>query len=268
MGRPCCFAAVFFLVGCSKPAPSAVVSDGGLGISQDAGPIVDPAMAKSPAAPAITREEATVTVAGVTERWRLEWRKPPTPECMDDSWYTCPCNGIEFGEEGELDLVRERDGAPTERLALDALYMNHTAALPRWQKQPTDGKNLAVVPTPVALRTRPLVRVMTFADYDHDGQATEFVLRVGYEACGHSPALVVGVTSQNPKLHAFTTVETPSEPLLLENAAQWERVKRALPASLEKVACGDHGSTVARATRITRDGAGLHAATTETRCPE
>lgn len=247
---------------CAKPAPAGVVADSGA-------PMVVPAKPSAPTPPrpaAIVREEITVVVAGVTEHWRLEWRRPPTPECMDDAWNTCPCNGIEFGEEGELDLVRERDGAPAERLALDALYTNRTAALPRWKKQPDDAKDLAVVPTPEALRTRPLVRVMKLADYDHDGQATEFVLRVGYEACGHAPALLVGLAANHPKLHAFGTAEAPAEPLLLENAAQWEQVKHALPATLTTLGCGDHGSDVERITRITRDAAGLHAATSETRC--
>lgn len=214
-----------------------------------------------------------MVVAGATEHWRLEWRRPPTPECMDEAWSTCPCQGIEFGEEGELDLVRERDGVAPERLELDALFMNHTAALPRWQTMPPvgvkpgRGVDVAAVPTPEALRLRPLARVMKLADYDHDGHATEFVLRVGYEACGHSPSLVVGVDTKNPELHAFGTADAPNEPLLLENPAQWETVRRALPATLTKIGCGDHGSDVEQTLRVTRDATGLHVATSEKRCP-
>lgn len=250
-----------FLLACTKPAPVVnAAADSGAASPPSAAPPPTP-----PATPRIVREEITVVVGGGAERWRLEWRKPPTPQCMDESWSTCPCDGIEFGEEGELDLVREREGAAEERLHLDALFMNHTAALPRWQKLPSDSADAA--PTPATLRARPLVRIMQLADYDHDGMATEFVLRVGYEMCGHVPTLVVGVSTSNPALHAFTAVENPKEPLLLESAAQWEQIRRSLPATLSGIRCGDHGSEVARTTRITRDAAGLHAKTTETRCP-
>jgi hypothetical protein len=247
---------------CTKPAPSASLDAGGAPLASAA----PSAVAAPKKSAAIVREEVTVVVAGITEHWRLEWRKPPTPECMDDAWYTCPCNGLEFGEEGELDLVRARDGSPEERLALDALYMNNTAALPRWQKLPADSAKLAEPPSPETLRGRPLVPIMKIADYDHDGQASEFVLQVGYEACGHSPTLVIGVDAKNPKLHAFASVETPKEPILLETPAQWEQVRKTLPAILPKISCGDHGSDVDQTTRITRDAAGLHVATTEKPC--
>lgn len=220
----------------------------------------------APKVPTIVREESTVTVRGVAEHWRLEWRKPPTPSCMDDAWYTCPCHGIEFGEEGELDLVRERPGEPEDRIHLDALFTDRTARLPRWQTLPADQKDLTTPPSAAALRERPLVRVMRLGDYDHDGHATELVLRGDYQACGHFPALVVGVDDHDPKLHAFVSVEKPKEPIWLENAEQWEKVKKTLPITLVAIPCGDHGAETQTTHRLERDAAGLHFKVSEAPC--
>src|SRR5258708_14759957 len=72
----------------------------------------------------LIREEQTVMVDGVSETWRLEWRKAPHPVCdaADDMWFTCPCEGFAFGEGGIVDLVRLRNGAEVDRLALAPLF--------------------------------------------------------------------------------------------------------------------------------------------------
>src|SRR5258706_785750 len=72
----------------------------------------------------VVREERTAEVNGVSEVWRLEWLHPPGLICAPDDpvWFTCPCHGFEFGEEGELDLVRLRSSREVERLHLTPLF--------------------------------------------------------------------------------------------------------------------------------------------------
>ena len=61
------------------------------------------------------REEQQVVVNGVTETWRLQWKSPPHPECDASEGMamaiTCPCQGFAFGESGDLDVVRLRNGS-------------------------------------------------------------------------------------------------------------------------------------------------------------
>src|SRR5262245_16917729 len=73
---------------------------------------------------ALVREQASVAVAGGQEQWRLEWASKPSPVCAPDGddWYTCPCTGFEFGEAGDLNLVRAKNGADVERFPLAPLF--------------------------------------------------------------------------------------------------------------------------------------------------
>ena len=83
---------------------------------------------------------------------------------------------------------------------------------------------------------------MHFADYDHDGNATEFFLQTDSEPCGKRTGVVVGISNRNPRLHAFGTVFRPNEPLTILNKA-WEALLGAKGAiKVRTWACGDHGS--------------------------
>src|SRR5262245_12271591 len=76
---------------------------------------------------AVVREERTVEGAGASEVWRLEWIGETYGVCgpADTAgWYTCPCSGFEFGEAGELDLVRLRASKEIERLHLAPLFLS------------------------------------------------------------------------------------------------------------------------------------------------
>lgn len=214
---------------------------------------------------AVPREETKVTVDGVVETWRLEWRHPPVPTCMGDDWYTCPCSGFELGEKGDLDLVRERAGAPEERLGLDPFFENGDAILPRWAPTDKERKDLKV-PTQAELQKRPLVKVMNLGDYDHDGRATEMVLQIGAGPCGHREAAVVGIDRKNPKLHVFASVEAPKD-LLLLRPSEWEKAKAKLPQDFVELACGDHGSDEEDTLSLSVDAAGLHAKASRKPCP-
>ncbi len=176
---------------------------------------------------------------------------------MGVDWYTCPCNGFEFGEKGDLDLVRQKPNAPEERLSLDSLFEDRDAKLARWMPLDADRTKLTV-PSPAALQKRALVSLMKFGDYDHDGRATEFMLQIAAFPCGHTTSIVVGVDKNNPRLHIFSSVEAPKDWLALESRGDWEKVRGPLPVTLVEWSCGDHGSEDEESVQISADAKGLH----------
>ncbi len=230
-----------------------------------------------PAAP-VLREERKVLVSGVEETWRLEWRKAPVPVCEPDGgeagdWTTCPCSGFEFGEAGEVDLVRARPGAPEERLPLTPLFADGEtpgpgAVLPRWPLLKEDFEARETRGFAAAVKKRPVVPILKLADYDHDGQATEFVLQVSAGPCGHRPSILVGLDPRAKRLRAFTSVEDPKSPLVLERTSDWERVRKASGrVALVQYGCGDHGTEVEETVTVWTDAQGLHAKRSTKSCP-
>jgi hypothetical protein len=211
----------------------------------------------------VLREEKDVAVDGVTEKWRLEWPRPPVPDCIDESWSGCNCAGFELGEKGDLDLVRTRQGAGEERLHLGPLFLNHDGRMRRW---PVTKKDTGKVPDISELVTRPIETVIKLADYDHDGRATEFVLNVGAGPCGHTQAVVVGISKTNGKLHAFGTKESPDTPLVLEHAKDWEKLKSGSSADVVQGACGEASALEETKLHVTADG-DLRATATKRKCP-
>jgi len=218
-------------------------------------------------------------VNGREETWRLEWRSKPAEICSpeEEEWYTCPCDGFEFGESGQLDLVRLVKGREIDRLSLSPLFTDipgpkwdGVAALPHWPRLESDLSHPEAFSTPgfaARIRKRNPVKIMRFGDYDHDGQATEFVLQVGASACGFRRCIVVGVGRGNDGLHAFCTAEQVDEPLGLRSRGDWEIVRKAARSiALIQLSCGDHGSETEETVHISWDARGLHATVSEKRC--
>jgi hypothetical protein len=222
----------------------------------------------------IVREQQAVMVDGKKETWRLEWRNPPSPYCgpgSDEEWLTCPCEGYAFGEAGELDLVRTIPGKGEDRLHLTPFFeeTDGKAVLPRWPvgKNDFDEKDKAGFAKKV--HSRPLVKVMDIGDYDHDGRATEFPLRVGYLSCGHWPTVLIGIDRKNEKLHVIGTAENPKKPLYLGAVSQWKRLKdsRGVFTAVEW-ACGDHGSDTETVISLKADKNGIHGTRASYRCDD
>lgn len=197
----------------------------------------------------ILREKATVVVDGVEETWRLEWLGPPKPVCDpdDDGWMTCPCEGFAFGESGDLQLVRERDGRTEEVLHLTPFFDNeerpaYGAVLRRWDEHKDDFDRSKSPDFGAIVRARPLSKIMKFADYDHNGQATEFMLQVGNAPCGKLMCVVVGVSRANPHLHALASAKDSKKPMILRDD-EWEALAKAKNGAVTVVdwVCGDHG---------------------------
>lgn len=219
----------------------------------------------------VTREEHKVVVDGVEEHWRLEWATPPSPACSPDEpdvWSTCPCSGFAFGERGNLVLVRKKKpGGDEERFALRQLFAGDFDApgnvgevvLRRWDVQEEDMDQSDSPDFAERVQARPPATVMRFRDYDHDGQATEFILQVGTLPCGKKMSVAIGVSRQNPRLHAFRTTEHPERPLVLQ-AWQWESLLGAkAPIKVTDWKCGDHGSDAETELELAVDENGIHA---------
>src|SRR5271165_2055507 len=86
---------------------------------------------------------------------------------------------------------------------------------------------------PTLVSKRPMVQVMHFADYDHDGKATED-----------------WVSKNNPRLHVFGTASDPNKPLYLQKR-EWELLlKASAPLEVLDWNCGDHGSEAETRLRV------------------
>jgi hypothetical protein len=199
----------------------------------------------------LVRERQNVTVESRAEEWRLEWRTPPQFACdpSSEDWYTCPCDGFAFGETGELDLVRQRSGMPEERLALSPYFSTYNddnqakAQLQRWPVREGDFDRMSQPGFAKLVKSRPIVKIMNLADYDHDGRATEFLLQIGAGPCGHRQTVLVGISRINPKLHVFGTLVHPEAPLVLESPNSWKQLLLSKgKTTIITWLCGDHGA--------------------------
>jgi hypothetical protein len=196
------------------------------------------------------REEQSVIVNGASETWRLEWKTPLKSACgaEDVYWYTCPCAGFAYGEAGGADLVQISNGREIDRLSLTALFdenlsnVGKLAILPRWEPQDGDIKLEGTEELLQRVRSRPVVKVMQFGDYDHDGNASEFFLQTGTAPCGKLTGVVVGRFRGSTGLSALGTALHPSEPLVMKKD-EWEALRDATgPIRVVDWTCGDHGS--------------------------
>lgn len=232
----------------------------------------------------LVREQKTVTVGAVREIWRLQWDRPPTAVCgADDPSVSlmCPCDGFAYGEQGELALVRIRPNGETENLELGPLFIREEVGglgsgpgfLQHWPTNRSGPHGDYTARDNDATFVHEVVRrgstdVMRFADYDHDGMATEFLLQVGTLPCGKHQMVLVGISKRNPHLHVFSSVEAANTPLVL-NQWQW----KALLGSHGTVntlrwACGDHLSGVEWTDAISAQDGLLHDLTKSRKCSQ
>jgi hypothetical protein len=203
----------------------------------------------SPSNPLI-REERKIVVNGIPEVWRLQWKSPSKPACEAEDFessYSCPCSGFAYGEVGQLDLVRIVNGRELDRLELTPLFEETDAnqggaIVQRWKFDVEDLKRSESEDFVAQVHARPVVTIMNFADYNHDGHSTEFFLQTDTYPCGKTAGVVIGLTPDNPRLHIFGTALHPDKPLVLQKR-EWVALLNANNA-IEVVdwPCGDHGS--------------------------
>ncbi len=201
----------------------------------------------------LIREEQRVTINGQAEAWRLEWKAPPEPygPPLDDVSFTCPYMGFAYGESGEADLVRIQNGRELERLALQPFFdmfggSQDKVAIQRYPVESTDFDRLLSGADHSSeldrIQRRGVVRIMKFFDYDHDGRATEFFLQTDSLPCGKIAGIVLGISRTNNRLHAFASVNRPSQALVLQFWEWQELGKSSGAVRVVDWRCGDHGS--------------------------
>lgn len=228
---------------------------------------------------AIVREQRRVPIGGSQEVWRLVWRGAPhdSSSCgpaEPDQAATCPCSGAAYAQVGDLVLERTRPGAPPEHLPLAPLFVGSElvagekapgAVLARWPMRLHDVEQ---APTAAAIRARPAVPVMRLRDYNHDGLAAEFLLQVDTAPCGKHASLAIGITRDNPHLHALTSAEHPERPLALYTW-QWDALARnAHAGQVIDWPCGDHGAEEQTSVVLRADAGRIHATRVTSTCPD
>jgi len=221
---------------------------------------------------ALIREEQTVTVNGENETWRVQWQKAPKQFCKpSESSLPCPCIGFAYGEAGDLFLVRLRNGTEIERLHLTPLFTElDEAVVQRWPadydhdfelSQRTDFSSIVA--------KRSIVQVMRLGDYDRDGKSTEFYLQTHVLPCGKSTGVVIGVSTNNPRLHVFGTASNPTKALYLQRR-EWEAIRDAKSRTVSVVdwPCYDHASEIQTELQLNWSAQGVDGIQRDYTCPE
>jgi hypothetical protein len=222
------------------------------------------------------REEQTVVVNGVPETWQLKWTKPPKPYCganENSAAITCPCTGFAYGESGDLYLLRLRNGSEIDQLHVTPLFEDQfsrdgtSAIVQRWEFDARKDFNVDEEDTSAMVSKRPTVELMHFADYDHDGNATEFYLQTEALPCGKSYGVVLGISKTNPQLHALGSSTSPDKPLYLQKH-EWEALRDAT-GTIDVIdwECGDHGADTQTRLRLSWTPAGIQGMRREFTCP-
>ena len=218
----------------------------------------------------LVREEQHLNVGGYDEVWRLVWSADPKPYCeVSDTSLTCPCTGFAYGEVGDLYVVRLRNGSEIDRLHLTPFFKETPgAAIQRWPVEEKDWDLFERDDSSKVVEKRRVSQIMQFADYDHDGAATEFYLQTDALPCGKSLGLVVGISKQNPQLHAFGAASKPGEPLYLFKW-EWEALRDAKSGPIKVLdwPCGDHGAETETDVELNWSAAGITAIQREYTCP-
>src|SRR5262249_45188168 len=117
------------------------------------------------------------------------------------------------------------------------------------------------------IKRRPAPTIMTFADYDRDGGATEFLLQVGTLPCGKLQYAAIGITKKNPHLHALASVAHPDAPLVMPWSAWQALLKGPGPTTVHTWTCGDHGSDTRSELVVAATGGDIRVKSRDFSCP-
>jgi hypothetical protein len=234
------------------------------------------------AAERLIREQRIIKVQGAKEIWQLAWEGKPATVCGPDEVHmaiTCPCSGFAYGEYGKLSLIRWRGGREVEQMDLGPLFelseppligdVKGVAYVQRWPRAPADFERAARVDRKLVadIKRRPTSVIMRFADYDRDGEATEFLIQVGTLPCGKWQFAAVGVSAREPRLHALTSAAKPDGPLIMPLAAWQALLQGPGPQTVATWACGDHGSESRAELIVSAGSSEIHVRRREFSCP-
>jgi hypothetical protein len=234
------------------------------------------------AAERLIREQRIIKVQGGKEIWQLAWDGRPAMVCGPEEVHmaiTCPCSGFAYAEYGKLLLVRWRGGREVEQMDLGPLFelseppsvgdVKGAAYVQRWPLASADFDREARKDRRLVadIKRRPAPEIMRFADYDRDGEATEFLIQVGTQPCGKWQFAAVGVSTREPRLHALTSAAKPDAPLIMPLAA-WQALLRSPgPQAVPTWACGDHGSESRTELILAADNGEIYVRGREFSCP-
>ena len=222
--------------------------------------------------PSLLREQRQVKIDGILENWSIVWRSVPQLVCLR---WDCTCSDFLNYQRGQADLVRVREGQSIDTFALATIYSGgldtperekNEALLPGWPNRKNDEAMADDAKLSELVKSRSQVPIIDLHDFDHDGRATEFVLPVGGAGCAMHASIAVGITKQNPRLHAFGTVLHPDEPLMLSIRA-WELLRRQARATVVDLECGFRGADTQVELELRADSAGIHVTESEYSCP-
>ena len=167
--------------------------------------------------------------------------------------------------------MRLRNGREVDRLHLTPLYEDwggDEAGVQRWRADyDKDFEASKLADFPALVSKRSIVQIMHFADFDHDGKATEFYLQTGAGPCGHMSGVVVGLSRSNAKLHVFGTASEPEAPLYLEGGIWEELLKATRTIDVLDSGCGDHGAETEIRLRLHWNREGIDGVRREYTCP-
>ena len=117
------------------------------------------------------------------------------------------------------------------------------AILPKWPVYDNDMDIKDSIRFFEIVKQRPIVKILNIADYDHDGRATEFILQVGAQSCGHEQTIMVGISKNNPSLHVFGSIAHPDSPLTFQRPEIWKALLQSKgDTTVVEWPCGDHGA--------------------------
>lgn len=201
-----------------------------------------------------TLDEATVSIRGREEQWRVRAVGAVRRECMgaiEDEGCGCWSHRGAWASDDREPFVleRSRDGVVFERVALRTHRLGaHFAG-----EGSLRGANLA--------RTAH-ASLLDVADYDHDGVAAEFVVVGDAIACGRERATLYGVA---PDGH-LRAIEPRNDGSLTEDAL--ESVRAAASGITVTWECGANLADTRELLRWSTGAEGLELRTVHARCPD
>jgi hypothetical protein len=209
---------------------------------------------------------------GTIEHWRIEWRDTPRLACLR---WDCVCSDFMYAQRGEATWVRSRDGQTIQTFPLSKLFETgfdvpehgeREVLLPAWPRYPADANVVDDGALAEMVRSRRLQPLMVLHDYDHDGQATEFLLPVGGVGCAFHGQAAIGLSRNSPGGHLFGTAAHPEQPLVLRSQG-WELLRSKGKGTYVDVPCGDRGADTELEVELRADAAGIHLFERTYACP-
>lgn len=210
------------------------------------------------------REQRRVVFGGVEEVWRLRFTGASTaPTMPPPNEWTCPDRYEAQFDAGAVVLERLRGGVVIEAVtAVEGGNEEIGGGIAAFWQVP----NVDEDPPPRDIGN-PWETLLDIGDYNHDGDASEFVLPGAHICCGHAVSLVVGVTRDHPRLHVLTWSDGGMMSLP-NDRERWEAVRARPRGEVITWGCGDHASPHEERLRWWPGRGGLRVANPVRRCPE